>query len=126
MQNPNNTYSGGTNLGTTGTNGQLQVNTSSVIDSSGTFVSGPLGIAANSILQPTGVNVTQGPVIIGNNAALGTGLVTLPGGTLQDDGRAAYTIANPVLVAAAPFSPTAPVAVGGTATFFNLTVTPAA
>src|SRR5262249_24121704 len=64
------------------------------------------------------------PVIVGNNAALGTGLLTLLGGTLQDDGRAAYSLANNVLLAAAPFSPNAPTAVGGTATFYNLNFTP--
>jgi hypothetical protein len=63
-------------------------------------------------------------VIIGNNAALGTGLVTLAGGTLQDDGRAAYTVANNMLLAAAPFAPTAPTAVGATGTFYNSTVNP--
>ena len=231
LENPNNTYSGGTNLGSTG---QLQVNTSDVLNSSGTIVSGPLGvgainlttgvfqngntssgpsqfqanlitlhnqvnlinanftigggnagaagditlagpvtvtgnqnivsvsanvtltlagvvsgtgsitkagagrlqlegantftggvnIGANTILSAAGVTMNQGPVIVGNNAALGTGLVTLAGGTLQDDGRAAYTIANPVLLAAAPFAPTAPNAVGGTATFYNLNLNP--
>ena len=54
------------------------------------LTTGGVNIGPTSILQPTGVNVNQGPVIIGNNAALGTGLVTLAGGTLQDDGRACH------------------------------------
>src|SRR5262249_19865748 len=39
MQNPNNTYSGGTNVGTGAANGQLQVNTSDVF-TGGVLVSG--------------------------------------------------------------------------------------
>ncbi len=42
MQNPNNTYSGGTNVGTGASNGQLQVNSSDVFVG-GVIVSGPLG-----------------------------------------------------------------------------------
>src|SRR5262249_36327510 len=51
MQNPNNTYSGGTNVGGQGANAQLQVNSSDVFVS-GNIVSGPLGNGP-SHLTPT-------------------------------------------------------------------------
>ncbi len=212
LANPDNIYSGGTGLttGVGGSNGQLQVTASSVLDSAGHLLSGPLGTgplnlmggvlqntntngntteyganlvtlynAVNILSTPTSINnaaatgqttiigggnadgggdinlagpvtlagntntisvsnnvnfsisgvisgtgaltkintgllfldgantftggdnITAGTVIVGNSAALGTGLVTINGGTLQDSGRNSYTFANQVVMSGA-------------------------
>ena len=73
MENPNNTYSGGTNIGNINagyaafslSNGQLQVTSSSILNSSGVLVSGPLGTGA--------VNFTAGVLQNANSTANSAG-----------------------------------------------------
>src|SRR5262249_6742201 len=62
VQNPNNTYSGGTNVGGSG---QLQVTTSDVLNSNGVLVSGPLGTGP--------VNLTGGVLQNANTTATSAG-----------------------------------------------------
>ena len=105
LQNPDNTYSGGTNLGSNGTNGQLQINTSDVINSSGSFVSGPLGVGpinlTAGVLQNG--NTTAGPsqfqanqVTLHNQLNLINANFTIGGGNLGAAGD--FTFAGPVSV----------------------------
>lgn len=56
--------------------------------SGGVTVTGVAGVLGN-----------VGNLVVGSGTALGTGIATLNGGTLQDDGRAARTIANTVILA---------------------------
>jgi fibronectin-binding autotransporter adhesin len=63
------------------------------------------GTAALTLLTASdysgGSYLSNGVVRLGNNAALGTGLVNLLGGVLSSDGAAPRTLANPVLISAA-------------------------
>ncbi len=54
-----------------------------------------------------GTTVSNGAVIIGNNSALGTGLLSMSGGSLTNNGTTSYTVANN-----GNFVSTAPIGVG--------------
>ena len=61
---------------------------------------GPLMLTGNNSALAGGITVSGGTLVVGSSTALGTGILTLAGGTLQDDGIAARSIANNVVLAA--------------------------
>src|SRR5262249_22210749 len=64
-----------------------------------------------------GVTLTAGTTVIANSSALGSGLVTIAGGTLQDDGTAARTLNSTILLGAGTNT------INATNTSFNFTLT---
>lgn len=111
-------FSGASTLGNATNNGQLTLSggvglggatrtltIDSTVEISGTVHSGSLVKSGASQLILSGANtyaggttVSQGAIRIGNNAALGTGLVTLSGGSLSSNSTAARTISNSLLL----------------------------
>src|SRR5262249_42548100 len=75
--------------------GQLtKTNTGALLLSGNNTFSGGVTVSAGS-----GLLGNVGNLIVGSDTALGTGVLTLNGGTLQDDGLASRTVANNVVLA---------------------------
>ena len=76
---------------------------SGVISGTGSIIKNQTGVVdltgANTSFSG-GVTATLGTVVVGNNSALGTGVLTINGGAVQDDGLAPRTVSNNVILAA--------------------------
>lgn len=89
----------GTISGTGNLNRAGATNTGALLLSGNNTFTGGVTVTAGG-----GVLGNVGNPIVGSDTALGTGVVTLNGGTLQDDGLAPRTLANPIVLAAGTVS----------------------